>query len=359
MPQQPNGRAAGYAARQADLEQRLERYQRGDRFALDGFDDGFDDEVRRAYESQVDPDDFNTEDGFVHACVSDLMAHGELNRGEANTKCHTIWAEHSNASVSPKLPPALNAGQKQVRAGLESAGLERRRPTLDPITMKLWDDWWVRNFGSHVLPYAKAIEKAFKALNKETVRAIKAHNDLVEDLQKERNDSVDAHNANVKAIKALREDVRKETADLIKRTDRSFIAELAVMRESVTSYLGDNLNIMFADVKKLLHLEFTDRIVKARAELHEESRKEIADLIKTKEDLSSEVTTLREKVSCLSDDLNATIADATNIMRGELATEFIKASDTMRKELRQEMRHELAAKIKMMRNTLIRKHRKT
>jgi hypothetical protein len=350
MPQQPNG----HAAHQAELEERLEKYLRGDLRALDGFDEP--EVMQRAYESQVDPDDFNTQDGFVHACVHDLMAHGELNRGEANAKCHTIWAEHSNHAVGPKLPPALNDGQKRVRAELE-----RQRPILDPVTQKLWDDWFKRNFDALMSRHIDAINKLAKNLTKEINRSIDAHNALVEELAKDRIDSVDAHNANVKAIKALREDVHKETTDWAKRMDKQFTAEISTLRDTMIFHTSENLNIMFADVKKVSDIRFAEQIVKAREELRNEFAKETADLVKAKEEFSGEVAVLREKVSLLSDDLGAALSDVTNSLRTELATEFIKASEEMReelrKELRQEMRHELSAKIKMMRNAF-RKNRK-
>ncbi len=79
MSQSSNG-----ADHQAELEQRLERYLGGDRYALDGFDEP--EEVQQSNTPKVDPDDFNTEDGFVHACVADLIAGGGIGRGEASAR---------------------------------------------------------------------------------------------------------------------------------------------------------------------------------------------------------------------------------------------------------------------------------
>ncbi|SRR6266436_8862234 len=289
----------GHAAHQAELERRLEQYLDGDRYALDGFDEF--EEVQRSS------------------------------------------------------PVVLNAGEELVLREHQ-----RQRPMLDPASQKLQNDWFAASFENHIRPHVEAITNNFKLLSKEIVKRIKTHNRLVEDLQKERNASVDAHNALVKHVKGIRDELGKDLDCWVQRKDKQFTAELAELRERTISRTGDDLNIMFGDVKKLLHLEFAEKVVKAREELREEFRKETADLIKTKEDLSSEVTALREKVSCLNDDLNATIADATNIMRGELAEEFIKARDEMRKEVfaevRKEMRQELARGVKMLRT--FRKHRK-
>jgi predicted nucleic acid-binding Zn-ribbon protein len=367
MPQQPNGRTSIYAARQADLEQRLEKYKRGDLRALDGFDDGFEPEVmqrshtRSAYTPAVDPAAHHTEHGFIRACVIDLMNNGGYVQTEAFEACKARWdeAEQIGSPVTAgqaTAGKALTDGQKRVRAELE-----KQRPTLDPITQKLWDDWFKRNFDALMSRHIDAINQVVKNLNKEISKSNEAHNMLVENLSKDRDESVDAHNANAKAIKAIREDTKKESADWAKRMDKQFTAEISTLRDAMIFQTSENLNIMLTDVKKVLDIRFTEKAVTVREELRDGFQKEIADLVKIKQDLSSEVTALREKVSCLNDDLNATLADVTNIMRGELVDEFIRESDTMRdtlrKELRQELRHELSAKIKMMRNAF-RKHRK-
>src|SRR5712692_6177899 len=103
---------------------------------------------------------------------------------------------------------------------------------------------------------------------------------------------------------------------------------------------GYDLNIMFGDVKKLLHLEFADGITKARKELRDEHDKKISDLVKTKENLESEIVVLRGQVSDISNDLSATLADVTDSLRGELADEFIKTTEAMREEMRRELRAE-------------------
>lgn len=45
---------------------------------------------------QVTPEDYSAEEDFVRDCTADLMANHNHDRGRADKKCHTLWAERDH-----------------------------------------------------------------------------------------------------------------------------------------------------------------------------------------------------------------------------------------------------------------------
>src|SRR5450631_25170 len=77
---------------------------------------------RRAKEKlkQVNPENYNTEDDFLRDCTNDLMANHNHDRGRAEQKCHTIWAERDHGSDHGALE-ALESKLRKAEAALARA----------------------------------------------------------------------------------------------------------------------------------------------------------------------------------------------------------------------------------------------
>src|SRR5450631_3597596 len=64
---------------------------------------------------QINPEDYNVEDDFVRDCTADLMANHNHDRGRADKKCHTLWAERDHGPDH-----GVGKSKKQVLEVLES-----------------------------------------------------------------------------------------------------------------------------------------------------------------------------------------------------------------------------------------------
>jgi hypothetical protein len=98
--------------------------------------------------------------------------------------------------------PVLNAGELQVREHYE-----RQRPTLDPATQKLWDDWFERQFDAH-----------FKAACGPLADAIcDGISDGTSEMEKELTDQIVALRAEVEQLKALQSGIRSGQVQPLKQ----------------------------------------------------------------------------------------------------------------------------------------------
>jgi hypothetical protein len=69
---------------------------------------------------QINPEHYDTEADFVKDCVLDLMANHNHDRGRAEQKCHTIWAERDHGSDHSALE-ALESKIRKAEAALAKA----------------------------------------------------------------------------------------------------------------------------------------------------------------------------------------------------------------------------------------------
>jgi hypothetical protein len=127
------------------------------------------------------------------------------------TRADMYERQHRRESVTHEAVGAtmvMNAGQRQVRESYE-----QNRPTLDPATQALWDDWFKRSF--------------WQLMNDEVAVTMGEITGGIElELRKEMNKAV--------------ADVRKEFSDEIVRLKKDFTARILKMRKE-TGTRGTNV----------------------------------------------------------------------------------------------------------------------
>jgi uncharacterized membrane protein YheB (UPF0754 family) len=166
------------------------------------------------------------------------------------------------------------------------------------------DTSFTQSFDAHMNRHIAAIESNFDALTREIAESVKAHNRLVKDLEEADQKSATAHNqlvADVKRVRdTLHEEQRRDLDSWVKRMDRNFNLEVVALQEKTIRQLNTDLEVMRRDMTTAM----------------------------------------------------------MNTIREELATETVKMFVEAREEIRRELRAEMAAKIKLLRSTFVKRNRK-
>jgi hypothetical protein len=253
------------------IEEKCQRYLNGDRRALDyTYDEEYEREQqqrqrqRSAYVPSVDPASFHTQHGFVKACVIDLTANG-FDQAEAFAACKERWAEHETIG-SP-----VTAGQKVVRAELE------KRQNL--ATQKSWEGWFDQRFENAIKPFVEHLGTIIGEIERENLKAVEAHNEIVKDIDDAEEEAIAAHNLLVREVREIRDDVRaemhREMDRWIVRKDREFSAEVAELREKTIRMVNEDMTVIKDDVIAVVRAELADEFVKNFVEANDQIRREI------------------------------------------------------------------------------------
>ena len=205
-----------------ELEERLARYVAGDRYALDGFDE---------------PDEIQVSS------------------------------------------PVLNAGEQLVLRQHQ-----RQRPTLDPATQKLWDDWLDTRCMAIVKATFKPLIKVIReVIVEEHINPLAEHiGTTIGQIENRIDKDLAAASKDMKAVTkemmtAFRDNLRAEQIEWVRVKDRQFVSEIAEMRDKLISRQSDDMNTMRDDVVAVLRHELAEEIIK----MHEESRQQMRRELRT------------------------------------------------------------------------------
>src|SRR5450631_2649917 len=222
-------------------------------------------------------------------------------------------------------PIVMNRGERQVRAEIEEV-----RPTLDPVTQKLWDDWREAGFNEYIGPHLDAIERNFKALTTQIRESIDSHNTLVQDLDLEADDATTAHNRLVESVGKIRDSVKADVAEAIRRLDRNFITEIAELRAKTLVNLSEDNSVMKDDVIAVVRANVIDGVREAAIKA---TSKEMHDTVKSLVDELSQ-----KDRQALVNEVRASLRDELlGEVRGELSDEFVQMREAAPSELRTEL----------------------